>query len=161
MTSMAESMAATGRDGTGAELRAHIWFRSSRQRDRETGLGWTFETCTASPRGTHPPTRLHLLILSKWFHQLGTKCSNLCLWGPLLFRPPHLTTHQSDGGIFSTEGPSSQMSRVCVDTKANQNSLIYTLRVFARHACEGCIPQWQLVFPLPQRHLLMSGNSLF
>lgn len=30
---------------------------------------------------TPPPTKPHLLILPKQFHQLGTKCSHLSLWG--------------------------------------------------------------------------------
>jgi hypothetical protein len=37
----------------------------------EEGLAWTFETSKPTPNGTHFPTRSHLLILPKEFHQLS------------------------------------------------------------------------------------------
>lgn len=51
----------------------------SQSRGREkrlTGKGMGFQTLKVQPSDTLPPTRPHLLILLKWFHQLGTKYSN-------------------------------------------------------------------------------------
>lgn len=39
-------------------------------------MAWALEISKPAPLNTPPPTRPHLLMLLKHFHQLGTKCSN-------------------------------------------------------------------------------------
>lgn len=45
-----------------------------------TGLGMV-EVSKLTPREVPPPTKLYLLILSRQFHKLRSKYSNMRLWG--------------------------------------------------------------------------------
>ena len=72
-----KSMAAGTAENSGRDLRA-------RGRDI-TQEEWSFETAKPTPRDTPPPTRPHLLVLPKQFHQLGTKIKHMSLWEPFSF----------------------------------------------------------------------------
>jgi hypothetical protein len=51
--------------------------RERRREGERLGLTQSFETSKPLPSDIPPPTKPHLLILPKQFHQLGTKYSNI------------------------------------------------------------------------------------
>lgn len=66
------------RHGTRALSRESLRLICKLEAERElTGKAWVFETSKPTPRDALPRTRPHFLILSKHFHQLGTKYSSI------------------------------------------------------------------------------------
>ena len=73
MIIMVGSMAA-GRHGTGTVAEhLHSIHRQQAERRSKLGMVWAFDASKPIPSDIAPLIRPHLLILLKWFYQLGTK----------------------------------------------------------------------------------------
>ena len=84
---MEENMA-VGRRGTRAiDENLYLIYNQEEAELSENGMG--FWNSKVSPSGTSTPTRPHLLILSKPFHQLGIKNSNAWAYGGHFHSTPH------------------------------------------------------------------------
>lgn len=85
-----------------------------------------------------------------------------CVYGVTLIQTTTLIQTRNLMGAFSPLRLPLPRWAEFVWTQKLTGTVWYTLSAsLPDNACEGCSPQGQLVFPLPQCHLFRSGNSLF